>query len=139
LGPKFWISAGLTVSDQILEGGVSYSRTKGVIPMKGELPCNAAVFTDVRFRNEVIAIKRRGGEVYGVFRPAFQKMVQVKRTTKLSATFHRLSHASELEQLSVPQFWLNGRFINRFNTKEEFEQAVRYVARNWANRGPVVF
>jgi hypothetical protein len=139
LGPKFWIQQGMSIADQILEGGVSYSRTKGVIPMKGDLPCNAAVFTDVRFRNELIAIKRRGGEVYGVFRPKLQKMVTVTRKTKLDATFHRLSHASELEQLSVPQFWLNGRFMNRYDTAKEFEDTVRYVARKWAQRGPVVF
>jgi hypothetical protein len=128
-GKRFWIDVGLHAAQDVLEGGVMYSRTKGVTPIKGAAPnCNAVVFTDVRFRNEVLAIKRAGGLVYGVFRSDMKKSKGAAR-----------GHASETEQLSVPRFWLDGVLLNRYDTAEKFQNAVRYFAQNrLLTRGPVI-
>lgn len=122
LGPNFWIDAALDVTDLLLKGGYSYGRLTGPVPYA--INANVVVITDVRFRNEALKLKRRGARLYGVHRPAL-----VSEST----------HVSESEQLSVPKFWLDGYFSNRFDTKAEFEFSVRYVARNIAAQGKVLF
>lgn len=55
-------------------------------------------FTDGRFRNEVLAIKRAGGMVVQVINPDDRTVA---------------THASEKEQESIPEFWYDYRLVNR--------------------------
>lgn len=77
---------------------------------------DVAIVTDCRFRNEVLAIKRAGGRVYRVER--------TKRASKAGTT-----HASESEQNQIPDFWLDGKFVNPDGEKELFEGRVEMFAR----------
>lgn len=58
---------------------------------------NAVVIPDGRFRNEVLAVKRAGGRVYRL----------VGRNPVSDST-----HASETEQLTIPDFWYDGIIQN---------------------------
>jgi hypothetical protein len=141
LGPTFWIDQGLRIADTLLKGGFRYTPAQGLIANEKSM-MNAAVFTDVRFRNEVLALRRVGALIYGIERPITYALHPESKTSVMVKAGKEkiLLHASEQEQLSVPQFWLDGRFINRFGSKEEFEHTVRYVARHRiATRGPVVY
>jgi hypothetical protein len=111
LGENFWVDLGLLNAQKVLKGCTDYSRELGVI--KGG-PRDAVIFTDVRFRNEVLALKRAGAKVYKVWRPSGH--------SKAGTT-----HASEAEQNSIPDFWFDGIFENT-RSKEEFEADVKRFA-----------
>lgn len=112
LGADYWVDAGLSIADKLLLNH-DYDRLQGLARMHGGR--DAVVFTDVRFRNEALAIRRRGGLLYRIEREGGSR-------TKLA------DHASEVEQSTIPQFWLDGTLLNRFDTPEEFQAAVRHVA-----------
>ena len=76
-----WIRAGINGATQALVEGA-----------------DLVTFTDGRFRNEVLAIKRVGGMIVNVIDPD-------NRTVAV--------HASEKEQESIPEFWYDYRLVNR--------------------------
>lgn len=117
LGEEFWTKTGLSATSKLLRGGFNYSPKHGLIETAGARQ-NVVVLTDVRFRNEVLAVQRAGGRVYRIERHGGSR-------TALKG------HASEVEQASVPQFWLNGTLINRYDTAAEFEEAIRYFTRSY--------
>lgn len=96
LGKDHWGNLGLQKAFALLEGGT-----------------DAVVFTDVRFRNETLAIKRAGGKVFRIRRDV-KKGVHSK-------------HASESEQNSIPDWWCDG-VIHNDGSKIEFEYRVRELA-----------
>jgi len=76
-----WIRAGIN------------SATKALMEGAG-----LVTFTDGRFRNELLAVKRVGGMIVSVIDPD-------DRTVAV--------HASEKEQESIPEFWYDYRLVNR--------------------------
>lgn len=103
---NIWVENGLNDAKAI-EAGYHYDRGLGIIE-EGPYP-KTAVFTDTRFINEVEAIQRVGGKVFRVKRPGFEKP--------------RFNHASETEQLSIPDDKLQG-VINNDGTLEDLEKKV---------------
>ena len=97
LGALIWGNLGIAKAFALLDGGT-----------------NVTVFTDCRFRNEVLAIKRAGGKVYRIKRPNPSKTAKSK-------------HASEAEQSSIPDFWCDGVLHNN-DSKKEFEAQVLELA-----------
>ncbi len=142
LGPHFWIDHGLRIAGTLLEGGAVYSKTKGVIPDEA-CNSNATVFTDVRFRNEVLALRRCNALIYGVTRPgAVDQRNKMKSDRRVAAgkVVDVARHASELEQGLGAAVLARRTHHHRFETKEEFQHAVQYIARHMiATRGPVVY
>lgn len=114
ISDTFWLDVGLQLASQILDDGLEYDRVTG-IGSKRTPPSNAVIITDVRFRNEALGIKRAGGLVFRIARAGGSR-------TELKG------HASEAEQASVPDFWLDGVIENRFDSAEKFRRSVRYYA-----------
>jgi hypothetical protein len=125
LGEDFWVKCGLETAWQVLSGKYVYSRHGGLTANEGGTirTKDAVIFTDVRFRNEVIALKRRGAKVFRI-----QKMAIMKRTDTLD--FTAKAHTSETEQSSIPSFWTDGVFMNYEGKKEEYERGVAIFAQD---------
>jgi len=106
---NIWVRRGIHAAKQI-ELGFRYTQLGGVEYLSGEgLWPKIAVFTDNRFINEVEGIQAAGGKVFRVKRPGFEKP--------------RFNHASETEQLSIPDDKLQG-VINNDGTLEDLEKKV---------------
>jgi len=92
--PDIWVEYGLRVAKDLLEYGedFGYFPATGVFPRPrssfGGNPHKGVVIPDVRFKNEIAAIKKAGG-----------KVVRIKRTGYEKPTW---DHPSELEQTEVP-------------------------------------
>lgn len=108
LGEDFWIREGLSAARKVLNG-YAYDRLQGLAKRHGG--SDVVVLTDVRFRNEVLALKRAGGKVFRITRPSPSKTAKG-------------NHASESEQSSIPNWWLDG-VLNNDGTKVQFENQVR--------------
>jgi hypothetical protein len=67
--PGVWVEYALRLAKE-LDGaaGVGYDRAKGVFPSAAP-PIKGVVITDVRFRNELEAVRAIGGEIWRVTRP----------------------------------------------------------------------
>lgn len=99
LDPNFWIDYGLQIANELLHGGCTYDRTKGVIPVEPgkailqlrQRPIDVVVITDGRFRNE-IHTTRQVGHVVKLTRPGLPGDDQ---------------HASEMEQDTIPDWWFD--------------------------------
>lgn len=96
-----WVDYAIRVAKKLLEdGSVMYSAKEGIVPdyllraqakyQVGDNKPAGIVISDVRFINEVIAIKAAGGKVWKIERPA----------AGLSGTAGQ--HASETEQEKIP-------------------------------------
>jgi hypothetical protein len=88
-----WVDYAMRVAKRLLESGYThYSSERGVWtkPASMQLPVNriGVVITDVRFKNEILAIKERGGKVVRIKRPGYEKP--------------KWNHPSETEQMEVP-------------------------------------
>lgn len=96
----FWVHHGLWVANKLLNGGYEYDRELGLRCANKD--ANVVCFTDGRFRNEVLGVKRKSGVVLEVWRPEVQ--------AGFSAAAK--AHASETEQASIPRWWFDGRLEN---------------------------
>jgi hypothetical protein len=84
-----WVELAIRQAKTILEQNVSYDRVRGIIPnLMG--PKRGVVIPDVRFRNELEAIKAAGGKVVRVVRPG----AGLEGAAAL--------HPSEVEMQSIP-------------------------------------
>jgi len=122
LGKNFWVNRGLETAQKVLSGENVYSRHGGLTANEGGSirTKDAVIFTDVRFRNEVLALKGAGAKVF-----------RAKRDDNKP----RMKHASETEQDSIPDFWLDGVFFNHEGQKVYFEKAIQRLAWNIRDRG----
>jgi hypothetical protein len=99
--PDVWADYAMRVAKALLKNGVRYRADLG--PMHGgtnieENIAKGVVISDVRFKNEMNAIRAAGG-----------KVIRIKRPGKETPEWN---HASETEQLSVPDEWFDYVFIN---------------------------
>jgi hypothetical protein len=75
------------------------------------------VFTDGRFRNEVLGVKRAGGVVLRIDRPIVQD--GFSDAAKL--------HASETEQSTIPAWWFDDVVKNDGSLEDFRRAAVSYA------------
>ena len=104
-----WVNQALFAATCVLVDGRGYNRGHGVldrrvavderIPVGGR---DYVVITDVRFRNEVLAIKQAGGQVWQVFDP----------NNSTEVTGGVAGHVSETEMTSIPRFYFDARISN---------------------------
>jgi len=94
LGKNFWVDIGLRDAFFLLATPRYFY--------------NMIAITDVRFRNEVLAIKRAGGMV-----------VRILRESKAEKT-----HQSETELDTIPKRWFDFIIHNEFDSKEAFENEI---------------
>lgn len=119
LGRSYWRDIGLLRAERILS-------CDGPSQMEGEpILCptfgyNAVVFTDVRFRNEVVGLKCRGAKILRLVRPSLERGESGRRSRTVA------KHASENEQTSIPDWWCDGVIVNA-GTRQNFQRAVE----NW--------
>lgn len=99
-----WIDYGLRVAKQLLEkdiefgGGCTYHPATGIERLMGGFSVNGVVFSDLRFIDELEAIRRAGG-----------KLVRMKRGTSLESDY--ASHESE--QLDIEDSYSDYVIDNR--------------------------
>ena len=82
-----WVEYTLRVVGKLLDGGFVYTPVGG-LQSEYAFPYTGVVVTDVRFRNEIAAIKKAGGKVVRILRHGY--------------TEPKWNHPSETEQLEVP-------------------------------------
>jgi hypothetical protein len=86
-----WIDLTLRNADEILKGDRFYSQIEGLRADYMEIP-GGVVIPDVRFRNEMEAIRAAGGVV-----------IRLKRQTDVAGVDVGVkNHSSETEQLEIP-------------------------------------
>ena len=98
LEKNIWVDHLLNNTETLLQGGCSYSRSEGVVPAPNYPGYGAVVVTDVRFRNEILAIKSAGGVVIKVHRDR--------------GSLDSDTHVSETEQHGVPANFFDAVFHN---------------------------
>jgi len=129
LSTGFWVQCGLRAAGAVLSGEHTYSNHYGLTKNDGgSIAKNVMVFTDCRFRNEVLALKKIGAKVYRI-----RRMAKVKRSDKLTID---VKHSSEAEQGGIPDFWLDGVLLNHDGEKEKFEKTVASLARHLMQSPP---
>lgn len=99
-----WVDLGISIARRVLDG-YDYGRVEGLAKRHGG--SDAVIITDVRFRNEILELKRAGAKVYRIYRPDLKVM----------------NHASEMEQQSIPDWWCDGVLYND-STLESFRGKV---------------
>jgi len=107
-----WLSHALDVASMLMRGGYTYSRTTGAVQAPGA-PALNVVMSDVRFENELDALKSHGGF-----------LIRVRRTEALRGICPGIQdHASETaqEEFSDEKFDF---LIQNNKTLEEFLEAV---------------
>lgn len=93
--PTLWLELAQDIAKALLMDGGTYDRTRGIV--SGYERPAFVVITDGRFRNEVLATKECGGSAVLIIDPA--------DTSKAT-------HASEIEQNSIPEWWYDAKLIN---------------------------
>lgn len=118
--PNIWIDIALQNAEEVL-AGKSYTARDGVQPPNGTFK-DTVIITDGRFRNEVLAVRKMGGAVV--------KLINPDETS--TAT-----HASEVEQDSIPDHWFDLTFYNnKKNGLALLEQDISYYGRALLFRRP---
>lgn len=111
--PNVWIDYALRVAKTLVDRvtfGDKLHDPQGYFPHLGLVPLNeyenipheinGVVISDVRFRNEVKAIKKAGGHVVQIIRPG------------AGLTGTAAQHRSETEQSTIPEEFFSSRFYN---------------------------
>ena len=109
LHPGIWAEVALRVAKKLLDNNNVYSAAHG--PLNGltvQTPYNGAVITDVRFKNELKAIRDAGGS-----------LVLLRRASAIVS-----SHASEQELVDVPLSYYDYVIDNRELSLGELEAEV---------------
>ena len=101
---EMWSDYALDTAEQLLEGGYGYTRTDGLVIARDVPPPAWVLITDVRFRNEALNIKARGGWLLEVQNPELNGT--------LTAQVGIAGHASETQVALIPRTWNNITFSN---------------------------
>jgi len=103
VSPDVWSNLAIATARELLLGGVSYDRERGLV--KSDNPGhNFAVITDGRFRNEIINIKSLGGVALKIVNPVDESAAVESAGIK--------GHASEAQVKGIPDCWYNYILIN---------------------------
>ncbi len=118
-GDDFWVNHGLWVADELLRGGYDYSKYVGLMPKPGHY-YSAALVTDVRFRNEMLILRRTGAKLMLIDRDAAQAGLSLQAK----------AHVSEFELSTIPRWWYD--FVVENNGPlEKFEATLGGYANMW--------
>jgi hypothetical protein len=103
---NIWIDYGVRMAQRLLsDGGYTYARS---VPSglryrtKEEVAADLVIITDGRFRNEVLAIKAVGGQVWRI-EPVTAALALRDQTGKAGV----VGHASETEQQGIPDTYFD--------------------------------
>jgi hypothetical protein len=107
--PDVWIRAALRMASAVLDAGAEYSRGRGVREAGRPTTWRRVVIPDVRFRNELDAIRAAGGEVWRIIRPgagltgaAAAHLSENELTDDMPATYDmKIVNAGTLEDLAI--------------------------------------
>jgi hypothetical protein len=117
--PNVWVDYALRVAARLAKGGYAYDAWRGLFPVsvvEGVMyPKTDVVISDVRFKNEVDAIKAAGGQVWRIERPALQPLPG-----------QGSQHVSETEQDEIPDDSFSA-IIENTGTLEDLENIVASV------------
>ncbi len=120
---NIWVNYMLRIANRVLEGE-EYDRRVGLI---GEAPGATAlvgvIVSDVRFANELIAIKEAGGKLIRVRRP---------ETDTLSSKTGIAGHPSEMEQKQFNDEDFNASLLNT-HSLDELLESVDIIISSWGN------
>ena len=122
--PDTWVILGLKSSKAILEGA-RYTRTKGVFDV-GVAPAPRGVcLSDVRFKNEVEAIRAAGGKLIRIVRPQCKAAPDnwLRRAIQRLTQIVRPAHRSERELSDMPDSCFDF-VIHNEGTLEDLRQIV---------------
>jgi hypothetical protein len=118
--PDVWVEYAVRVVRELLEGGFVYSAKKGLESEYGhpscpQFPYKGVVISDVRFKNEILGLKKAGAKLVRIRRPGYEQP--------------KWDHPSETEQMSVPdeEFDL---VINNQETLEELAENISFILNN---------
>lgn len=100
--PDVWINIGILTAKTLLTTPCRYIPVQGVIYTTGSPNTNFVIIPDLRFRNELLAIKELGGQIIRVTKP---KQGDEKESY----------HLSETELDTVPSFWYDHVLVNNGN------------------------
>jgi hypothetical protein len=118
LAPDLWIEFGIFAAQELLIGGVKYDRSVGLVPDEAARPANVVAITDGRFRNELIEVKQLGGLCVRVKRAwgyTIQNAIESVTPVQVGAVTlapGAQTHASELEQDTIPDTWFDDVVTN---------------------------
>jgi hypothetical protein len=117
-----WVDYALRTARVLLSGGCTYGPVSGLQPAAPDYRAKGVAISDVRFRNELEAIRRAGGIVLRVVRPG------------AGLAGAAAGHASEVEQQSIPDTDFDA-VIRNTGTIDELGDVV-VVAVRFALQGP---
>jgi hypothetical protein len=100
---NIWVDYAMRMAEGVLQGR-PYNNQVGLDSKFRVGGPDYVIVTDVRFRNEVLAIKAKGGQVWRVFDPNATKDVEVSGGIK--------GHASETEMKSIPGSYFDHSISN---------------------------
>jgi hypothetical protein len=106
-----WVDYTLRQAQELLSSPTkTYDRTKGVVERPAHLqnPTSLVTVSDVRFRNEVLAIRALGGHVWRVQAPEADAEA-AEATARAGAG---AQHASEAEMAGIPGWWFSASLLN---------------------------
>lgn len=122
--PNTWIDLTIRTAQKLLnkpDEGYCYNQQKGLYSIFEEdfepAQPHGVVVPDVRFMNELLAIKAAGGRTYRIVRPG----------SGLSG--ERGQHESETEQAGIPDHYFDGVVMNR-STLDGLQATVRELAKD---------
>ncbi|WNM70329.1 deoxynucleoside monophosphate kinase [Myxococcus phage Mx1] len=98
---NIWVDRAIRDAGYLLDGGCHYWQSAGVVvdpdaPVNYPGP-NFVVITDGRFRNEIMAVRKLGGEVWSIQNPASEK---------------ERHHVSDVEQKLMPAHFYTATLVN---------------------------
>ena len=115
--PNLWVKIGCWTREQLLGGGYYYTAQRGLVA-DPQAFINLVYITDCRFRNEVLAFNALGAT-----------MIRVLTGVQLPPA----THASELEQRSIPNHWFYYVIQNRKSDGiEALRRLVLAISSSWA-------
>jgi hypothetical protein len=98
LNPNIWSELAIKTALKLLQGSYTYDYRSGLTEKAGAPPASMVVITDLRFPNELIALKGLGGKV----------MLVTDGRGTIEAT-----HASEASLGRIPEFWWDSIIHNQ--------------------------
>lgn len=106
-----WVNKALADAQTLLQDDTAaYDRSLGICarPEDGPpRPPELITITDVRFKNEVLAIRKMGGQVWNL-----KPVVAATKDQEATAKAGVVGHASEAEMNSIPSHWFTGTIFN---------------------------
>jgi hypothetical protein len=106
---------GRTIRNSIwTERAVNYAIQQLSINCKDVIPLDAVVISDVRFRSELLTIKRNNGTVIKVVDPKAPPPPEDE-------------HISESELRGIPDFWFDAIWQNEKNGEDKLAESVQDV------------